>query len=227
MSAVLDTIVDLADPEQAATELLRLNNRLAGSRTIPRDVAEAVRDVAEAVERTDVARWDAIDPRHTVLVLRAAVSAQRAIVEPRAPGARDRLRLALDSLGQALAAIAELQAVADERQPKEVVQFLTAQSEVPQARLARLLGVSLRQFQRWLSPQEAAQPEGDDLRKVRAVARVVNQLRFVLTPAGVVEWFSWPRTELGGRAPRELLDDPEQLPELVRLAAQMRTSYST
>src|SRR6266536_1833818 len=214
MSAVLDTIVDLTDPARAATELMRLNNRLARTRTIPADVAEAVREIADAVERTDIARWDSIDPRHTVLVLRAAVSAQRALERPRS---RDRLRLALDSLGQAFAAIAELEPVGDDRSPKELVQLLAAQTEVAQARLAELLGVSPRQFQRWLSPHESAQPEGEDLRRVRAVARIVNQLRFVLTPAGAVDWFDWPRDDLRGRTPSDLLDDPEQLPELTRV----------
>ena len=43
--------------------------------------------------------------------------------------------------------------------------------QVSQAELAHLLGVSPRQFQRWLSPAETAGPEGPDLRRVRAVAR--------------------------------------------------------
>lgn len=226
MSAVLDTLAGLASPARAAAEVMRLNQRLATERTIPADVAEAVREVAEALERTGIERWEAIDPRHVLVVLRAAISAQRALEQPGSPEARDRLRLALDSLGQALAAIAEREPVADERPPKELVQWLAERTEVPQARLARLLGVSPRQLQRWLSPHEAARPEGDDLRRVRAVARVVAQLRFALTPAGTVEWFGWPRGDLGGRTPAELLDDPERLPELTRVAGSMRASYA-
>src|ERR671918_542549 len=66
----------------------------------------------------------------------------------------------------------------------------------------------LRKFQRWASPREQAQPEGEDARRVRAVARIINQLRFSLTPVGAVEWFSWPRDDLDGRRPLDLLDEP-------------------
>ena len=76
------------------------------------------------------------------------------------------------------------------------MQWLAARTEVSQPTLADLLGVSARQLQRWLSESEAVQPEGEDARKVRVIARVVNQLRFVLTPAGTIDWFGWPRTDL-------------------------------
>ena len=142
------------------------------------------------------------------------------------PGARDRLRVALESLRQGFAAIAESEPVADERSAKDVVRWLADTTEVPQNRLAALLGVSLRQFQRWLSTQ-GAQPEGDDARRARAVARIVNQLRFSLTPAGSVDWFGWPRDDLGGRRPAELLDQPEPLPELAAIAGSMRSTYAT
>ena len=41
------------------------------------------------------------------------------------------------------------------------MRWLADTAEVPQIRLATLLGVSLRQFQRWLSTQ-VSQPEGDE-----------------------------------------------------------------
>jgi hypothetical protein len=205
---------------------MRLNHRLARERAIPDDIAAQVRDIVGAVERADLSHWETIDPRHAVIVLKSAIAAQRALEDLASPDARDRLRLALDSLGQALAAIAEGEPISDERSPKELVQWLAERSEVAQVRLADLLGVSPRQFQRWISPHEAAHPEGDDLRKMRAVARIVNQLRFVLTPSGTIEWFSWPRRELNGRAPSELLDDPEELPELTRIAGSMRATYA-
>jgi hypothetical protein len=86
--------------------------------------------------------------------------------------------------------------------------------------------VSLRQFQRWLSTQ-GSQPEGEDARRVRAVARIVNQLRFSLTPAGAIEWFGWPRDDLAGKRPSDLLGDPGRLPELAALAGSMRSTYAT
>jgi hypothetical protein len=161
-----------------------------------------------------------------LIVLHAAVSAQRAIDEPDAPQSRDQLRIALDGLGQALAAIAERQPVADDRTPKEILNWLAATTEVPQTRLADLLGVSLRKLQRWLSAGDTAQPEGEELRRVRAIARIVNQLRFALTPGGTIDWFSWPRDDLQGKTPADLLHDPERLPDLVAIAGSMRAMYA-
>ncbi len=226
MSAVLETVTEIARPAEAAQEIARVNRRLARERTIPADVAAAVGEIAAGVTGTALARWEAVDPYLTLLVHRAVIEAEEAIKDRRSRESRDRLRVALESLRQGFAAIAEGEPVADARSPKELARWLAEQTEVPQSRLAELLGVSLRQFQRWLSPQERSRPEGDDARRLRAVARIVNQLRFSLTPAGAVEWFSWPRDDLGGKRPRDLLDDPERLPDLTAIAGSMRSTYA-
>jgi uncharacterized protein (DUF2384 family) len=226
VSAVLDSIADLSEPAAAAGEIQRLNDRLAGERTIPADVAESVREIAAAVDLTNLRRWEAIDPHHAVIVLHSAVSAQRTLEDLESTAARDQLRVALESIRQSLAAIAEREPVSDERSPKEIVQWLTQRTEVPQARLADLFGVSARQLQRWVSGSESAQPEGEDARKVRLVARIVNQLRFVLTPGGTVDWFTWPRADLGNRRPLDLLDDPAQEPTLNLIAGNMRSAFA-
>lgn len=227
MSALLDSIADLSEPAAAAVEVQLLNDRLAGEQTIPEDVAAAVRKIAQGLDQTNLRRWEMIDPTHAVIVLHSAVSAQRALEEREAPAARDQLRVALESIRQSLTAIAEREPVSDERSPKQVAQWLAATTEVPQARLAELLGVSARQLQRWLSPVEAAQPEGDDARKVRLVARIVNQLRFILTPAATVEWFTWPRADLDSRRPLDLLDEPAEEPTLMIVASAMRSTVLT
>lgn len=227
MSAVLGSIADLSHPEAAAVEIQRLNDRLASGRTIPAEIVDAVRELAAGVDQTNLRRWEAIDPHHAVIVLHSAVSAQRALEDPGSPAARDQLRIALESIRQSLAAIAEREPVSDDRNPKQIVQWLIERTEVSQATLANLLGVSARQLQRWLSPGEAAQPDGEDARKVRVVARVVNQLRFVLTPAGTVDWFSWPRGDLDQRCPLDLLDDPAEEPTLTVIAAAMRSQLAS
>jgi uncharacterized protein (DUF2384 family) len=224
--AVVDDLADLSDPAAAAAELQHLNDRLADEPTIPPAIADAVRELADGVDRTSLRRWEAIDPHHAVVVLHSAVSARQAIEEPDSPAARDRLRIALETIRQSLAAIAEREPVGDERTPKQIVQWLAERTEVPQAALADLLGVSARQLQRWLSAGEPVQPEGDDARKVRLVARLVNQLRFVLTPAGTVDWFNWPRSDLDGRRPRDLLDDPASEPTLASIASAMRAQLA-
>jgi len=226
MSAVLDAITDLAEPAAAAAALARLNDRLAGFRTIPAEIAGEVREITGAVEETQLRRWEAIDPYHAVVVLHSAISAQRALERPDSPAARDQLRVALESIRQSLTAIAEREPVSDERTPKEIVGSLAAWTEVPQARLAELLGVSARQLQRWLSTVESSHPEGEDARRVRLVAKLVNQLRFVLTPAGTVAWFGWPRHDLGGRTPLELLADPAAEPTLAMVAGTMRSTFA-
>jgi DNA-binding transcriptional regulator YiaG len=226
VSTALASIVDLSQPAEAAVEIQRLNDQLAGEPTISSAIAASVRELAAGVDQTNLRRWEAIDPRHAVILLHSAVSAQRAIDDPETPTARDQLRVALESIRQSLTAIAEREPVSDERSPKQIVQWLAERTEVSQATLAELLGVSARQLQRWLSTAEAAQPEGKDARKVRLVARLVNQLRFVLTPAGTVDWFDWPRSDLGQQRPRDLLDDASAEPRLAMTASAMRSQLA-
>jgi DNA-binding transcriptional regulator YiaG len=227
MSALLETIADLSQPEAAASEIQRLNDRLAGERTIPAEIAHAVRELAAGVDQTNLRRWEAIDPHHAVIVLHSAVSAQRALEDPDSSAGRDQLRVALEAIRQSLAAIAEREPVSDERTPKQIVQWLAVRTEVSQSTLADLLGVSARQLQRWLSETEAVQPEGEDARKVRVIARVVNQLRFVLTPAATIDWFGWPRSDLDQRRPLDLLDDPAEEPTLATIAGAMRSQLAS
>ena len=227
MSAVLDAVSEIVRPAEAAGEIARMNTLLAREAAIPPAIAESVHEIARGIgSRTATARWDTIDPYLTLIIHRAVIQAEDAVRRAGEPGARDDLRVALESLRQGFAAIAESEPIADERSPKEIVRWLADTAEVPQNRLAALLGVSLRQFQRWLSAQ-GSQPDGEDARRVRAVARIINQLRFSLTPAGAVEWFGWPRDDLGGRRPLELLDRPDRLPELAAIAGSMRSTYAT
>jgi hypothetical protein len=226
MNAVLQTIRDLSRPAEAAGELHELSMRLAYLETIPADIQAEVREVTDAVDRHE-GSWRTVDPHYVEILLRATLSAQLALMEPDLPESRDRLRLALDGLASAFDAIGESRPVSDERTGKELVGWLAERTEVSQAELATLLGVSPRQFQRWLSPTEKASPEGDDLRRVRAVARIVNQLRFALTPAGVVDWFTWRLPDLGRKRPIDLLDKPDRLPDLIGIAADMRATTAS
>ena len=226
MAAVLACVAQIADPAEAARELARLNDRLARERRIPREVVAAVHEVAAGVTQTALARWEAVDPYLTLILHRSVIAAQEALDDPDRAAGRDRLRIALEGLRQAFAAIAESEPVGDDRSAKEIARWLAETAEVSQARLAELLGVSLRQFQRWISPHVATQPEGEDARRVRAVARIVNQLRFSLTPTGAIGWFDWPRDDLGGATPAELLDDAARLPELTAAAGSMRGTYA-
>jgi hypothetical protein len=93
---------------------------------------------------------------------------------------------------------------------------------VSQERKAQLLDVGLRTYQRWVSDRETTTPSGDEERRLRVVARIVNQLRHSLTGLGVVEWFERPRADLEGASPAETLEDPDRLEVLLAAAAASR-----
>ena len=212
--------LDLTRPAAAAAVVDALNDRLAAEPSVPADVGTEVAALAAAVRATPLDRWTAADPYLALLVHRAVLDAHAAVEE----AARDALRIALERLSHALAALAEAEEVGDARTPKELARWLAAAVEVPQRDLADLLGVDLRRFQRWISARERTQPEGEDARRLRVLARVVGQLRHAFTPAGVVAWFDWPRPELDGVTPRELLADPVRLPDLVLAAGSTRST---
>jgi hypothetical protein len=213
-------VLDLARPAAAASAVDALNDRLAGEPRIPGDAAAAVAALATAVRATPLERWTAADPYLALLVHRAVLDAQAAVDDD----ARDALRIALERLSHALAALGEAEQVGDARSPKELARWLASAVEVPQRDLAELLGVDLRRFQRWISARERTAPEGEEARRLRALARIVGQLRHAFTPAGVVAWFDWPRPDLGGATPRDLLSDPVRLPDLVLAAGSTRST---
>jgi hypothetical protein len=213
-------VLDLARPAAAAGAVDALNDRLAAEPHVPSDVGAAVAALVAAVRATPLDRWTAADPYLALLVHRAVLDAQAAADDD----ARDALRIALERLSHALAALGEAEEVGDARSPKELARWLAGAVEVPQRDLADLLGVDLRRFQRWISPRERTQPEGEEARRLRALARIVGQLRHAFTPAGVIAWFDWPRPELDGATPRELLGDPVRLPDLLLAAGSMRST---
>ena len=220
MTATTLTELRLDQPAGAAEAVARVNERLAGSAEVTPEAADLVGAVAAAVGQAE--RWEeTVDPYLVTLLHRSVIQAQHAVGE----GERDALRIALARLVHALSAIAEAEPVSAERTPKEIARWLAEAIGVPQRRLAELLGVDLRRFQRWISEREAAGPEGNEARRVRAVAALANQLRHALTADGVVDWFDWPQRDLGGRTPRELLDDTRRLPDLLAAAGAMRATY--
>ena len=212
--------LDLRRPAEAAASVDALNDRLAESAQVPREVGDEVARLAAAVRATPLERWTAADPYLALLVHRAVLDARAAVEEE----SRDALRVALERLGHALAALGEAELVGDARTPKELARWLVTAVEVPQRDLADLLGVDLRRFQRWISARERTAPEGEEARRLRALARLAGQLRHSFTPAGVVAWFDWPRQDLGGATPRALLADPVRLPELTLAAGSTRST---
>ena len=213
-------LLDLARPAEVAAAVDALNDRLAAEAHVPPAIADQVGRFAAAVRATSIERWTAADPYLALLVHRAVLDAQAAAEDE----SRDSLRIALERFSHALAALGEAEQAGDERTPKELARWLVSAVEVPQRDLADLLGVDLRRFQRWISARERTRPEGEEARRLRALARLAGQLRHAFTPAGVVAWFDWPRPEWGGATPRELLPDPLRLPDLLLAAGSMRST---
>src|SRR4051794_39837046 len=110
MNAVLETIRDLSRPAEAASELLRLSHQLGAHTTIPPAIQKPVLEITDAVDGNRTA-WGQVDPYYVEVLLRSTLSAQIALMEPKLPASRDRLRFALDALAQAFASIAEDQPV--------------------------------------------------------------------------------------------------------------------
>lgn len=92
---------------------------------------------------------------------------------------------------------------------------------VPVAQLALLLGVDRRTVTRMRG--DDGPPSG----RLELVWRLVAILHRSWTDEGVVAWFERPRTELGGRAPLELLGDHAYEQDLTDLARRGRTQRAS
>jgi uncharacterized protein (DUF2384 family) len=223
MSAALESLVELGDPAAVATEIGRINSLVGSSEEVPEEAWQLVGEVISKLDNLAVHRWSAIDPYLQAVFLRGFAQASKALKERNTQGARRSLRLGLERMRHALEQIAEVSKIGDERNPKELVRWLSENLPVPQQELAELLGVERRKLQRWLQT-DGPRPEGDDALRVAVVVRIVNQLRHSFTPVGVLRWFDRPRAELGGKRPRTLLKDPSRVPQLMGLATSVRHS---
>jgi len=88
--------------------------------------------------------------------------------------------------------------------------------------LGDLLGIGDRQVQR-LMKDEGRTPS----RRLQLVARLIALLWRAWTPQGVVAWFYRKRPELKGKAPIDVLDDPEFERDLTLAARQGRAQHGS
>ena len=125
-------VLDLARPAggRGGRRAQRPARRRGGRRR--RRSAPRWRGSPPPVRATPLERWTAADPYLALLVHRAVLDAQAAVED----GARDALRIALERLSHALAALGEAEEVGDARTPKELARWLAAAVEVPQRDLA-------------------------------------------------------------------------------------------
>jgi hypothetical protein len=216
------TMFDLEHPSVVAHELGEANRRLARDVETPPSVVGLVEDVTDAISEGDEQELAVVNPWLWIRVQGAALRAQAALREED-PQRRRQLRLALEQMRFLFARIAEREPIGEDQPANDVARWVEATlPSVSQQRKADLLHVGLRTYQRWISSREASTPTGEDERRLRVVARIVNQLRHSLTAPGVIEWFDHSRADLDGASPADVLNDPEQLELLLAAAAASR-----
>lgn len=87
-------------------------------------------------------------------------------------------------------------------------------AEVPDEDVGALVGVEGRTVRAWR--QRAPREVRADNDRVVLVTQLVYELKRSRVPAGVLRWFERPRPQLGGRAPKDLLEQPVENADLLR-----------
>jgi plasmid maintenance system antidote protein VapI len=214
----------LRDPATLEREIEERLLILARQREVPDDIRLFVDGLADELGLLPESTALRVDPYLLVAAQRAMILSLRALDSDDEAWARRQIRVRLEQIRQVYRDLAEGGPTYEDRSAKQIASWLAEVLDVSQARLAELLGVSARTFQRWVSGSDPIGPEGDDARRVRIAARVVNHLRHVLTGPGVVRWFELPHPDLDGRRPLDLLDDRDAATRLATVAASARSS---
>jgi uncharacterized protein (DUF2384 family) len=204
---------DLLEEVNGATKLLQR------SKTMPAEVIGLIDSFESALGAATPSRLDA-NPYLTSTMWAAAFRAQKALRHDNAADQRRDVRFALEQFRHALRDIVENQPYNDGAPIRDVLTRTADTIAAPQKSIAELLGVSVRQLQRWLA-DDAVEPAADDAARIRMVGQVVNQLRHTFTGPGVIAWF-YRRHPVLGERPVDLLDDPLRYPEVLSAATAAR-----
>jgi hypothetical protein len=207
---------DLPGLLQKVDEATRLLQRSA---TVPDRVIEVIDSFGAALGSGTLAQPGA-DPHQAEALWQAALDAQKGLRDHDDKEKRRDVRVALEQFRQVLRDVVANQPYSEQSPVHEVLAHTVDALAAPQRTVAELLGVSVRQLQRWLA-DAGADPTGDDAARIRMVGQVVNQLRHAFTGPGVIAWFTRPHPVLG-QSPVELLDDPLAYPQLISVATAAR-----
>jgi uncharacterized protein (DUF2384 family) len=204
---------DLLDRVNAATKLLQR------SETVPDTVAELIDGFESALDAAAPLRLQA-DPYLTTMLWAAAFRAEKALRHDSAVQQRRDVRVALEQFRHALRDITESRPYGADAPARDVLARTVDILAAPQKSVAELVGVSVRQLQRWLAA-DGPEPAAGDAARIRVLGQLVDQLRHTFTGPGVMAWFDREHPVLG-RRPVELLDDPLAYPRLLDSAVAAR-----
>jgi uncharacterized protein (DUF2384 family) len=212
---------ELFDELQTATQAL------AASQTVPEAVRGVVEHLVKVMGNQTPDRFGGADPYLVESLLAGTVQCAGVAWLGDPENQRRELRMPLERTRQALRDLLAERHVAADQPTKQVARWIVDITGVSQHELANLVGVGTRTLQRWLSDTEAAAPSGDEEIRMRTLARTIDQLRWSMTPVGVVRWLQRPHPALSGRSPVDLLGEPSAYQELPRLAAATRAMVAT
>ncbi|MGZ4267637.1 MAG: hypothetical protein ACXVFK_04785 [Solirubrobacteraceae bacterium] len=217
---------NIENPEMVLHDLEQASQRLRREPTVPPSIIGLLSDLCDEIGEMSPGDLQSVAPTDWIAVQSAALRTLSAIRhdEDERQQRRD-LRLLTEELRFRMARIADAQSFSEERPAKDVVQWLDSVWSVPQAAKGAVFDVSDRTWQRWAATNESGHPTGDADRHVRLVARVVGDLRYLLTANGVLAWLQTSEPDLGDRTPLEVIQagDADGLSQLFALVARARS----
>lgn len=111
----------------------------------------------------------------------------------------------------------------DESEAGDLIESITERLPgVTRKEMGDLLGIGERQIQR-LAKDKGRAPS----RRLQLVARLIALLWRAWTPQGVVAWFYRQRSDLEGKAPIDVIDDPALERDLMRAATGGRAQHGS
>lgn len=199
---------------------------LARTATVPTAVRDLVRDLPNRLYADAPSNALAGDPYLAENAFAGAARAAAALLDPDERAARRLARLGLEQLRQALRDIVEARPVDEDVPVAQLAAWLESTLGVPQQQVAELVGTSTRTWQRWLT---GAQPDPEQVARLRRVARLTLHLRHALTGPGVARWFTrtHPLVQQGAGRPVDLLDEPDGYRLLLVIAAGLRSNQAS
>jgi|GEM_PF-5677354 hypothetical protein len=129
----------------------------------------------------------------------------------------DRVTLGLEGIREVLRDFREGPGIWASKGDNELIVWLVQSLPgIPQAQVASLLNVSPKTIYRWQGGGGSTEYHG----QLRALAAVVAQLRFSMTPIGIISWLRQPQADK--RTPLEKLATPADVASVIRSAMELR-----